>query len=58
MDGPKYFNSHKKTDQCTFVRGVYHLLFGHQHVLLAVAIIIKETYKNIRNPNKLVKLYK
>ena len=57
MDGPKYFNSHNETNQCTFVRDVYHLLFGHQHVLIAVAII-KVTYKNIREPNKFVKIYK
>jgi sulfatase maturation enzyme AslB (radical SAM superfamily) len=37
---------------------VYDLLFVQQQVSIAVAIIIRVTYKNIRNPNKFVKTYK
>jgi hypothetical protein len=36
----------------------YHLLFVHQHVSITVAIIIGVIYRNVRNPNKYVKLYK
>lgn len=42
-------------NQCTFVRGVYHLSFCQQHVLFAVAIIINVTCRNNKNPNKFFK---
>ena len=50
--GHKLFNSHNKTNKCIYVRCVCHLLFVHQHVLVAVTIIIRVNDKNIRNPNK------
>jgi len=37
---------------------VYHLLFVHSHVSIAVAIIFRVAYKNIRNENKFIKKYK
>ena len=36
----------------------YDLLFVQQHVSTTVAIIIRVTYKNIRDPNKFVRKYK
>jgi hypothetical protein len=46
-----YFNSYNKTNKCTYIRCVYHLLFAQHNVSIAVTITTYVNYKYIRNPN-------
>ena len=47
------FNSFKKTNKWAYKRCVYILLFVHQHVSIAVVIIIRVIYKNIMDPKNI-----
>jgi len=38
------------------LRCVYHLLFVQHGISISVVFIIWVTYKNIRNPNKFIKM--
>jgi hypothetical protein len=53
--GTIFFNSRIKTNKCTSVKCVFIPYYFHQRVSTAVAIILRATYKNIRNPNGLLK---
>jgi hypothetical protein len=50
-----YFSLHYKTNKCTYVRCVYHILSITNMFHITIVTIIRVTYKNIRNPNNLSK---
>ena len=50
----RYLNSRNKTNNCTRVRCVYHVI-RHQRVSVAVAAMIRVTWKNAGSPNSLSK---